>query len=254
MSFSRLPNKIIDDSKLNPYQFQLFTIIVRKTDGWCKVEDGISLSQFQKLVSFGKMKIISTLKELEEMDFICKTKTFNTNGGKSYNMYKISSTLVSEVDKGSISDGQGVVSEVDIQKKAITKETNTTNKNTKKDLATKYIGENKIEDSRLIEIVKDFVSWRTTIKKPLKTTGPIKLYINALRVLQELGYKANDCIEQMKNNEWQTIKPEYIHKSNNQSKSTEKPQNDVDSILDEIYGKEETFDSEQDMEVLTYES
>lgn len=123
MSFTRIPNKIIDESKLNPYQFQLFSIIVRKTDGWCKVEDGISLSQFQSMVTFGKMKIISTLKELEEMGLICKTKTFKVNGGKSFNMYKISATLVSEVDKGSISDGQGLVSEVDIQKKTNTKET-----------------------------------------------------------------------------------------------------------------------------------
>ena len=57
-SFTRIPNNVIDESLLNPYQFQLFSIIVRKTDGWCKVEDGISLSQFEKLVSFKKNKIV----------------------------------------------------------------------------------------------------------------------------------------------------------------------------------------------------
>ena len=50
--YTRIPNGFIDSLQLNPYQFQLLCIIVRKTDGWCKIEDGISLSQFEKLVSF----------------------------------------------------------------------------------------------------------------------------------------------------------------------------------------------------------
>ena len=70
VEFTRIPNNFIDDLKLNPYQFQILSIIVRKTDGWCKIEDGISLSQFEKLVTFKKPKIIQTLKELIEMDLI----------------------------------------------------------------------------------------------------------------------------------------------------------------------------------------
>lgn len=126
MSFTRLPNKIIDESKLNPYQFQLFTIIVRKTDGWCKVEDGISLSQFEKLVTFKKNKIVNTLKELEELGFIEKKKHYNEETKTySYSTYRVSQRVVSQNNKGSISEQQGVVSEKDIQKKANTKETKT---------------------------------------------------------------------------------------------------------------------------------
>ena len=40
VEFTRIPNNFIDDLKLNPYQFQILSIIVRKTDGWCKIEDG----------------------------------------------------------------------------------------------------------------------------------------------------------------------------------------------------------------------
>lgn len=127
MSFTRIPNNIIDDLKLNPYQFQILSIIIRKTDGWCKVEDGISLSQFEKLVSFKKPKIISTLKELQLMDLIDKRKQIKKDGGNSFNMYKVSNTLVTENDKGSNSGLQGVVTENYTQKKAITKETNTYN-------------------------------------------------------------------------------------------------------------------------------
>jgi hypothetical protein len=126
MSFTRVPNSIIDEIKLNPYQFQLFTIIVRKTDGWCKVEDGISLSQFEKLVTFKRPKIISTLKELAELGLIEKKQDYNKDKKQfSYSMYRVSQGVVTENNKGSNSGLQGVVTEDYIQKKIDTKETNT---------------------------------------------------------------------------------------------------------------------------------
>ena len=88
MSYTRIPNDFIDNLKLNPYQFQILSIIVRKTDGWCKVEDGISLSQFEKLVTFKKPKIIQTLKELEDMDLISKRKQLLDNNANSFSSYK----------------------------------------------------------------------------------------------------------------------------------------------------------------------
>lgn len=123
VEFTRIPNTFIDDLKLNPYQFQMLSIIVRKTDGWCKLEDGISLSQFEKLVTFKKPKIIQTLKELVEMDLICKKKQILDNNSNSFNMYKVSDRVVTENNKGSNSQLLGVVTEDYTQKKANTKET-----------------------------------------------------------------------------------------------------------------------------------
>lgn len=122
VEFTRIPNNFIDDLKLNPYQFQILSIIVRKTDGWCKIEDGISLSQFEKLVTFKKPKIIQTLKELIEMDLISKKKQILDNNSNSFNMYKISDMVVTENNKGSNSQLLGVVTEDYTQKKANTKE------------------------------------------------------------------------------------------------------------------------------------
>lgn len=64
------------------------------------------------------------------------------------------------------------------------------------------------------DFVKDFIAYRKQIKKTLKTIAPIKLYINSLIELENLGYSFEYCIEQMKANEWQTLKVEYIHKPN----------------------------------------
>jgi DNA-binding MarR family transcriptional regulator len=123
MSYTRIPNDFIDNLKLNPYQFQILSIIVRKTDGWCKVEDGISLSQFEKLVTFKKPKIIQTLKELEDMDLISKQKQVLDNNANGFNMYRISKRVVTENNKGSNQGLQGVVTEDYTQKKTNTKET-----------------------------------------------------------------------------------------------------------------------------------
>ena len=125
MSFTRIPNKIIDELKLNPFQFQLLSIIVRKTDGWCNIEDGISLSQFEKLVTFKRPKIVSTLKDLENMLLIVKTKQQKDNGGNSFNLYKIHTTLVTENNYPSNPQLLPLVTEDYIQKKLTTKETKT---------------------------------------------------------------------------------------------------------------------------------
>jgi len=132
-SFSRIPNDIIDNAKLNPYQFQVFSIIVRKTDGWCKTTDGISLSQFLKLVTFKKPKLISTLKELEKLGLIDIVHTVSKSGGKSYNLYSVDSKIVSKYNDRVVTEGYHpsnselppLVTEDYIQKKLITKETNT---------------------------------------------------------------------------------------------------------------------------------
>ena len=84
--FTRIPNNIIDNLKLNPYQFQILSIIIRKTDGWCKTEDGISLSQFEKLVTFTKKTIIKSINELIDLDLIEKKVNYNKKN-KNYSFY-----------------------------------------------------------------------------------------------------------------------------------------------------------------------
>lgn len=89
---------------------------------------------------------------------------------------------------------------------------------------TSIIKENKKENlfSQLIKqyehydiyekIALDFIAYRKLIKKPLKTILPIKQFIDSLIELSKLGYSFDYCIEQMKSNEWQTVKKDYIHK------------------------------------------
>ena len=209
MSYTRIPDNIIDNMKLDPYQFQLLSIIIRKTDGWCKVEDGISLSQFEKMVTFKKPKIISTLKQLVNMGLIELKKQLNNNGGNSYNMYKIGHTLVTENNYPSNVGLQGVVTEDYTQKKAITKETKTIN--TDATLISEFKSETNAGEVA-IEVAKWFITYRKKIKHPIKTIAPLKAIIKSMRDCINAGYKIEELKELIETKEWQSLKLEWVQK------------------------------------------
>ncbi|MDY7025990.1 MAG: replication protein [Pseudomonadota bacterium] len=75
----QLPNALIDEvmAELSPVAFCVLCIIVRKTKGWGKESDAISLSQFTKLTNKSRNTIISALKEVENLEFITVKKTEN---------------------------------------------------------------------------------------------------------------------------------------------------------------------------------
>jgi len=177
-SFTQMPNKFLDDKNLNPYQYMILAFIVRKTDGWCKTEDGISLSQFVDTLNISKNKVISTLKELKEMGYIEVKQQFLKNGGKSFNSYSISSTLVHEVNYPSASQGQGVVHEKDIQKKLLTKETNTIIKNKQKNLSFETQTKIKVQEAEGLINKTAIREWLEY--KNYKRIAPITKTINFL--------------------------------------------------------------------------
>ncbi len=85
-------------------------------------------------------------------------------------------------------------------------------------------------------IALDFIAYRKQIKKPLKTILPIKQFMDSLIELSKLGYSFDYCIEQMKSNEWQTVKKDYIHKPKPQQKSRAESNRD---FIREHYGMNE---------------
>lgn len=58
----------------------------------------------------------------------------------------------------------------------------------------------------------DFVKYRNEIKKPVKTTRPIKIYINELGLIKSKGFDVLAAIEIMKMKEWQSIKTDWIER------------------------------------------
>ena len=52
----QIPNAVVDDlmSRLSPNAFKCYVLIVRKTTGWGKSSDKISISQFQAIAGIKK--------------------------------------------------------------------------------------------------------------------------------------------------------------------------------------------------------
>lgn len=119
--FTKVPNSILDIEALDIYEFRILMHIIRKTLGFNKKSDGISLSQFVKATGISKSKVTKTIESLNKKKFITVQKQTNKSGGKSFNRYI---ALVSDKDhlyrektKGSTPQGIALVSDRDIQKK-----------------------------------------------------------------------------------------------------------------------------------------
>ena len=73
----QIPNAVVDDlmSRLSPNAFKCYVLIVRKTTGWGKSSDKISISQFQAIAGIKKRDtVISALAELAKLNLILPVK------------------------------------------------------------------------------------------------------------------------------------------------------------------------------------
>lgn len=63
-----------------------------------------------------------------------------------------------------------------------------------------------------IDTVAQYVRYRNEIKKPIKTTRPLKALIKKLIDAQSKGYEINQVLEIMYDNEWQSFELDWIDK------------------------------------------
>lgn len=90
----QVPNIITDEllgriTKLSSLKCLL--IIIRKTRGWHKEQDFISLTQFQKISGMNRTNIVAGLKELKELGLIREKET-GRRGAKCYSLHDETST------------------------------------------------------------------------------------------------------------------------------------------------------------------
>ena len=201
--YTQLPNYLWD-LDLNIYQRAILTHIVRKTIGWGKDFDGISLNQFSKDLGISKPKVISTLKELKEMELIEIIKNKTENNCQTFNTYKISERIVevvneingvvNDINRGSKCGLQGVVNDINRGSKCglHTKETNT-KKTITKETNTKKEKINKKEFSFTLSKKSTYENLSDEYKKKLKAKclladGDYERYENFINTLEAKGY------------------------------------------------------------------
>jgi DNA-binding transcriptional ArsR family regulator len=220
MNFFQMPNELWD-MDLDVYQRVILTHIIRKTIGWGKQKDGISLSQFASDLKISKPKVVSTLKSLIDMGLIEKKESFLPNGGRSFNSYNVSEnivTLVNDINRGSKCGLQGVVNDINRQN-TLEQNTTTTKKTDKQTQLLLDLEANLKRDlsSKEKAYMLDYIKYRKEIKKPIKTYRPLKAHLEQLILAKQQNKNIDALIQLMKDNEWQTVKAEWLRDTNNNS-------------------------------------
>lgn len=126
---SSIPNILFDYwmEKLSPAEFKVLMCVARKTYGWHKNNDAISLKQIEKMTGLHRSGIVKNVDRLVELGLLNKIKSKTTDGDDAPNRYEIN---VYCVEGGSLQNrppvvdsvDYGVVYSVDPQKKDYTKE------------------------------------------------------------------------------------------------------------------------------------
>lgn len=100
--YTIIANELVDilsQTEFSPNENKIFWAILRKTYGWKKKEDVISLSQFQVATKLHRKCVCRSLKSLEKRNIIIVTKTGTTKPSvyqiqKNYELWDMSSSDV----------------------------------------------------------------------------------------------------------------------------------------------------------------
>jgi phage replication O-like protein O len=83
-NYTQVPNFILDEwmANMTGSAFKVLMTICRKTLGWQKVSDDISLTQIERLSGLTRPSVINAIKELEEKELIFKDQSTRMNNYK----------------------------------------------------------------------------------------------------------------------------------------------------------------------------
>ena len=232
----QMPNALVDSGllgKLKGSSLAMYIFIVRKTRGWQKESDSISLSQFIEFTGYGKDAVLSGADKLVELGLINRTEYQNRPALYTLNdLPEIVCFLESEkptAEKPNADKTTGGVGKTDkLQSENTTHNNNLKTTNTKSNInkgKSKKISSEKLNpfDAKAIELPVSvnrdlwiqFVDMRNSIKKPL-TENAVNLLIKRL---VGFGEFANQSLEASIIGSYQTV---YLPKT--QTPSQNQPQ------------------------------
>lgn len=218
----QLPNAVIDDllADLTGAELKCYLYVLRKTKGWNREEDAISVSQFMKVTGLSNRKVIDACERLVELGLLEQKTGANKVKVFSVKDYKIGgseeSSLVKKVHGGSEESSQQVVKKVHTQNNNI----NNTTKNNKNPLlpkAKKFVAENfELPEWVNLEDWIGFCEMRKSIKKPLSEKA-CKIALGKLEDLKSQGENVSEVLKQSTFNNWQGLF--RVHDSNGEKSS-----------------------------------
>lgn len=168
----QLPNSVVDEllADLTGAELKCYLYVLRKTKGWNKEEDAISVSQFMKVTGLSNRKVIDACERLVELGLLEQKIGSNKTKVFSVKDYKISgseeSSLVKKVHSGSEESSLSVVKKVHTQNNNKNTIQNINKKNTKKSVL-ELLADFGITG----QLADDFITLRKAKKAPITETS-----------------------------------------------------------------------------------
>ncbi len=171
----QLPNLVIDEllADLTGAELKCYLYVLRKTKGWNREEDAISVSQFMKVTGLSNRKVIDACERLVELGLLEQKIGSNKIKVFSVKDYKTSSSeessLVKKVHSGSEESSLSVVKKVHTQNNNINNTTKNNNNNTR--TAKTNVKELLADFGITGQLADDFMIHRKACKAPITETA-----------------------------------------------------------------------------------
>ncbi len=94
--FTRVPNEILEAlarTHLSPYESKIIFFIIRKTYGWNKTEDWISLSQIVEGTGIAKPNVSRTLNSLKRRNIIERPDRWHVGFQLDHTLWRINRSV-----------------------------------------------------------------------------------------------------------------------------------------------------------------
>ena len=172
----QIPNSVIDEllAKLTCAELKCYLYVVRKTKGWNKESDSISVSQFMEVTGLSNRSIITACESLVEMGLLERS-----GGERKLNTYSVKAFEISQTGEKSSSDKTGEnfsqtgeKSSPDLVKKVHTQNNNknTIQNNNKKN--TKKSESDLLAEFGIVgQLAEDFLKLRKAKNAPITETA-----------------------------------------------------------------------------------
>ena len=100
----QIPNSVIDEllAKLTCAELKCYLFVVRKTKGWNKESDSISVSQFMEVTGLSNRSVITACESLVEMGLLERS-----GGERKLNTYSVKAFEIPQTGEKSSSDTTG---------------------------------------------------------------------------------------------------------------------------------------------------
>nr|DAV87246.1 MAG TPA: replication protein O [Caudoviricetes sp.] len=217
----QIPNSVIDEllAKLTCAELKCYLFVVRKTKGWNKESDSISVSQFMEVTGLSNRSVITACESLVEMGLLERS-----GGERKLNTYSVKAFDFSETGEKSSSDKTGEnfsetgeKSSSDLVKKVHTQNNNknTIQNNNKKN--TKKSESDLLAEFGIVgQLAEDFIAHRKSKRAAITKT----VLVGYQRESHKAGIPLAEAITISIERNWQGFKAGWNWRDDNVATTT----------------------------------